>query len=93
MTTTITITVPDSLSEAVAFLASIHRLPVSRMWASIVAGASPCTATQLRVIAADCTRTAAIRERAGALLGLLLDTRAWSEDDSLPLNCGSGPER
>lgn len=71
--TTITITAPDALADAVAFLASIHRLPVSRMWASIVAGASPCATTQLRLIAADCTRTTATRERAGVLLDLLLD--------------------
>ena len=75
MTTRITITIPATLADSVAFLASVHRLPVSRMWASIAAGDSPCTTTQLRLIVADCTRTTATRERAGVLLCLLLDAR------------------
>lgn len=90
MTTTITITTTNTLAEAVAFLASVHRLPVSRMWASIVAGACPSAAAQLLAISSDSIHTTATRERAGVLLGLLLDTRAWLEDDNLPAAPPSG---
>lgn len=72
--TRITITAPDALADAVALLASVYGCTVPAMWLRLATEAHSVTGHLTR-LATDCTRTTATRERAGVLLGLLLDAR------------------
>ena len=75
MTTRITITVPASLADAVALLASVYGYTESEMWFRLATNEHKGIVRIMQRLTVDFTRTTATRERAGVLLGLLLDAR------------------